>query len=62
MRITRTVWKAIAIILAAVALALLCITFMHVINLQLMIGITMIAVGFIVLMTMTSGSSVKMTS
>lgn len=62
MRITRTVWKAIAIMLAAVALALLCIAFMHVVNIHLMVGIALIAVGFIVLITMTDGSSVKMTS
>lgn len=62
MRITRTVWKAIAIVLAAIALALLCITFMHAVNQMLMLGIAMIAVGCVILTVMTDGSSVKMTS
>ncbi|MCR5802807.1 MAG: hypothetical protein K6G47_00970 [Clostridia bacterium] len=62
MRITRNVWRAIAIILAAVAIALLCITFMHVVNIHLMVGIALIAVGTIVLLAVTSNSSVKMTS
>lgn len=62
MRITRNVWRAIAIILAAVAIALLCITFMHAVNIHLMVGIALIAVGSIVLMAVTGNSSVKMTS
>ena len=51
MRNIRLFWKALAVVLAFTAVALIAVAFMHTVNPLLMIGLGLIAAGQIILMT-----------